>query len=248
MFNTLITDDNTQLAYHHADGAQPGVMFLGGFKSDMTGSKATALEAHCMQHDVAFTRFDYLGHGASSGNFTDGTIGQWAQNAIAILDDITAGPQILVGSSMGGWLMLLAALARPQRVAGLIGIAAAPDFTERLLWAQMNEQQRHELMEEGVYYAPSCYGEDCYPITRKLIEEGRNHLLLESDIAIHCPIRLIHGMSDPDVPWQLSTQLAEKLMSDDVDVQLIKSGDHRMSQPENLSLLCDTLDALRRKL
>lgn len=222
-------------------------MFLGGFKSDMTGSKATALEAHCQKQGIAFTRFDYLGHGASSGHFTDGTIGEWAQNAIHILDEVTQGPQILVGSSMGGWLMLLAALARPQRVSGLIGIAAAPDFTERLLWAQMNDAQRHVLIEEGVFYAPSCYGEDCYPITRRLLEEGRDHLLLDADIPIHVPVRLIHGMADPDVPWQLSGMLAERLMSDDVEVSLIKSGDHRMSQPENLAWLCQTLDVLIEK-
>jgi pimeloyl-ACP methyl ester carboxylesterase len=219
-------------------------MFLGGFMSDMTGTKALSLESLARQRGQAFLRFDYQGHGESTGRFEDGTIGSWAEDAVAALDALTEGPQVLVGSSMGGWIMLLAALARPQQVAGLLGIAAAPDFTEDLMWDAYPQEVRDTLRREGVYREPSDYGEEPYTITLRLIEEGRAHLLLRRSIPITCPVRLIHGMADPDVPWQTSLRLAGQLESTDVEVTLVKSGGHRLSEPEDLERLGRTLEGL----
>lgn len=239
-----ISAHNRQIAYAGREGRSPGVMFFGGFNSDMTGTKATALEAYCAASGQAFVRFDYSGHGASSGQFEDGTIGDWAADAIAVIDQVAVGPQIIVGSSMGGWIGLLAALARPDRVAGFVGIAAAPDFTQDMMWDTYGEGIREQLRREGVYYEPSEYGEDPYPITMKLIEEGRDHLVLRDAIPLHCPVRLIQGQQDNDVPWQTAVKLAERLDSDDVEVTLIKQGDHRLSSPEDLARLERVLDLL----
>jgi len=212
--------------------------------SDMTGSKALCLEDFAQRRGQAFLRFDYQGHGASSGRFEEGTIGLWSADAVAALDELTEGPQVLVGSSMGGWIMLLAALARPQRVAGLLGIAAAPDFTEDLMWDAYPQEVRETLQRDGVYHEPSDYGEEPYTITKALIDEGRKHLLLRDPVPIVCPVRLIHGMADPDVPWELAIRLAERLESDDVEVTLIKGGGHRLSEPEDLDRLGTTLARL----
>ena len=198
--------------------------------SNMTGTKACALEANCRNEGRAFIRFDYSGHGESSGVFTDGTIGEWADDAIAVLDQVSDGPQVLVGSSMGAWIMLLVALARPLRAAGLVGIASAPDFTEELLWHRFDDNTRHCLQHDGVYHLGSEFDDEPYPITIKLIEDGRRHLLLERPIAIHCPVRLLHGMRDQDVPWTNATRIAEKLLAEDVRVMIIKDGDHRLSR------------------
>jgi pimeloyl-ACP methyl ester carboxylesterase len=240
----LTRADGATIAYHRFDGATPGVMFLGGFMSDMTGLKATTLEAHCRARGRAFVRFDYLGHGQSSGAFTDGTIGRWAEDAVCVLDKLTDGPQLLVGSSMGGWIMLLAALARPDRVAGLIGLAAAPDFTETLIWHRLPTEARAALQRDGLWQEPSRYSDKPYAITRKLIEDGRKHLLLELPIAVHCPVRLIHGMEDPDVPWQHAMLIAERLLSTHVTVTLVKDGDHRLSRAEDLARLCRIVDGM----
>jgi pimeloyl-ACP methyl ester carboxylesterase len=210
----------------------------------MTGSKAVALEEHVTGRGHQFTRFDYQGHGQSSGRFEDGTIGVWHQDALAVLDQITSGPQILVGSSMGGWVMLLLALARPERLAGLIGIAAAPDFTEDLMWAEFDENARRALQETGVHLEPSEYSETPTPITLKLIEDGRNHLVLRSPLPIQVPVRLLHGMRDPDVPHRLAVTLAERIGGEDVQILLIKGGDHRLSTDRDLSLLRRTVDDL----
>ncbi|MEE9273781.1 MAG: alpha/beta hydrolase, partial [bacterium] len=212
------------LAYRASPGKGPGVIFLGGFLSDMEGTKAAALEERCRAAGRAFVRFDYLGHGASSGRFEEGTIGRWAEDAVAVLDAVAEGPQVLVGSSMGGWIMLLAALARPGRVAGLVGIAAAPDFTEDLMWARFPEEVRERLRGGGTYHLPSEYDENPYPITGRLIEEGRGRLLLRGRIPIVCPVRLIHGMEDADVPSEVSLKLSEALESADVTVTLVKGG------------------------
>jgi pimeloyl-ACP methyl ester carboxylesterase len=208
---SLSRSDGAAIAYRKTDGAEPGIVFLGGFRSDMTGTKALALEQHCRAKNRAFVRFDYFGHGASSGTFTDGTIGRWAEDATCVLDEITDGPQILIGSSMGGWIMLLAALARPCRLAGLIGIAAAPDFTEALMWRRYPEAVRETLRRDGVYYQPTPYEEGPYAITMKLIEEGRDHLLLDRAIDIACPVHLIQGMKDDSVPWQHALTIAGNL-------------------------------------
>ena len=236
------------IAYRKCSGRSPGVIFMGGFNSDMTGTKASALEAACREAGRAYVRFDYSGHGESSGEFADGTIGSWSEDAIAVLDEASEGPQVLVGSSMGGWIMLLAALARPQRVAGLVGIASAPDFTEELMWGRFDDDVRRRLQDTGVYHRPSEYGDDPYPITMKLIEDGRRHLLLERPIAIHCPVRLLHGMKDEDVPWTTAPRIAEKLLADDVRVLVIKDGDHRLSRDQDILRLCVTVEELCREV
>jgi pimeloyl-ACP methyl ester carboxylesterase len=245
---TLTRPDGSAIAYHKTPGSAPGIVFLGGFMSDMTGSKALSLEDFAARRGQAFLRFDYQGHGASSGHFEEGTIGRWAEDAVAALDALTEGPQVLVGSSMGGWIMLLAALARPQRVAGLLGIAAAPDFTEDLMWDAYPPDVRETLEREGVYHEPSDYGEEPYTITKALIDDGRKHLLLRKPLPITCPVRLIHGMADPDVPWELAIRLADRLESDDVEVTLVKGGGHRLSEPEDLERLGTTLARLLERV
>lgn len=222
----------------------PGVIFLGGFKSDMTGSKATALEDFCRARGQAFLRFDYFGHGESEGDFLDGTIGRWRDDALAVLDQLTEGPQILVGSSMGGWLMLLTALARRPRIHGLIGIAAAPDFTEDLIWLELSAADQARLQADGFLSQPSAYADQPYVITRKLIEDGRQHLLLRAPVDLDCPVRLLHGMADPDVPVTVATRLAQRLAGGNVIQHLIKDGDHRLSRPQDLALLFQELAAL----
>lgn len=232
------------IAYHAHPGTAPGVMFCGGFRSDMTGIKALAFEDFCTARGQAFVRFDYSGHGASAGEFSDGTIGAWADDAIAVLDEVTEGPQILVGSSMGGWLMLLVALKRPERIAGLIGISSAPDFTEGLIWDQLNQAERHTLAKDGVIYQSNEYGDQPYAITLGLIEDGRRHLLLASPIAIPCPVRLFHGMADRDVPWRISVKLARQLEADDVTVTLVKDAEHRFSRPQDGARICEAIAEL----
>jgi pimeloyl-ACP methyl ester carboxylesterase len=234
----LALADGRRLAYHHQAGAAPGVLFCGGFRSDMTGQKATTLAVFCERQGLAYTRFDYTGHGASSGEFAAGTIGAWTADALAIVDQVTAGPLLVVGSSMGGWIMLLLALARPERVAGLVGIAPGPDFTEELIWQQATDEQRRVVMAEGQWWLRSTYDGSRYTITRALIEDGRKHLLLGGPIAITCPVHLLHGQRDPDVPWQTSLRLAERLASENVTIELIKAGDHRLSTPADLERLC----------
>jgi pimeloyl-ACP methyl ester carboxylesterase len=210
----------------------------------MTGTKALFLEDYCRCRGHAYVRFDYFGHGASSGDFALGTIGRWRDDAISVIDSLTAGPQILVGSSMGGWVMLLAALARRQRVAALVGIAGAPDFTEELLWPRLTPAQREEIMRRGAIVLPSPFDPAGYLYTRALVEDGRRHLLLRGPIALDVPVRLLHGLRDGSVPWQLSVRLAERLESRDVALTLVKDGDHRLSREPDLARLAQTLDAL----
>jgi pimeloyl-ACP methyl ester carboxylesterase len=236
--------DGATLAYHRSPGAAPGVVFLGGFTSDMTGIKATTLERWCRGRGQAFVRFDYSGHGASSGRFADGTIGRWTEEALAVLDELTDGPQILVGSSMGAWLMLLAALARPERIAALLGLACAADFTEYLLWDRLDESLRDRLRRERVITLPSPYGEP-YLIAMNLIEEAARHRLLEwPELPIRCPVRLIHGMADADVPWRTSLRVMEQLASPDARLILVKDGEHTLSREQDLLLLTRTLGEL----
>ncbi len=256
--NRLATDVSTQyldspqgrrLAYTHHAGAGPGVLFCAGFNSHMNGDKALALDAWCREQGRQFTRFDYSGHGESSGQFEDGSIGQWLEDTLAILDTVCEGPQLIVGSSMGGWMMLLAALARPQAVRALLGIASAPDFTEALWNRGLDDQQRVSLQETGYCEIPNCYDDgQPYRIGRQLIEEGRSHLLLQDEISLEMPVRLIHGQLDEDVPWGHSLSIAGQLQSRDVEVQLVKSGDHRLSQPEDLDRLIRTLHTLLEQL
>jgi pimeloyl-ACP methyl ester carboxylesterase len=240
----LSREDGATIAYHRQDGKSPGIVFLGGFMSDMTGTKARHLDAFCRARGQAFLRFDYFAHGASSGDFADATVGRWRDDAVAVLDQLTEGPQILVGSSIGGWIMLLAGLARKARIAALVGIAAAADATESLMWANFPPELRAQIMREGAARLPSAYDAQGYLYTRRLIEEGRAHLLLGGTIPLACPVRLLHGMQDPDVPWSWSLRLAERLESPDVQVILVKDGDHRLSRDGDLTLLTRTIEAL----
>lgn len=239
--------DGMKLAWARLAGRGPVVVFLAGYNSDMAGSKATDLAAFCAARGQAFLRFDYSGHGASDGNFVDGTIGIWLADALAVIDGLTEGKKFLpVGSSMGGWISLLVALARPERVAGLVGIAAAPDFTENLMWEAMSFPERRQLMSEGKLIVPNPYG-DPYPVTRALIEDGRERLLLGGKIGFSGPVRLLHGQRDAEVPWETALRIADRLESLDVQVTLVKDGDHRLSRPEDLSLLRRILDPLLRQ-
>lgn len=240
----LSAPDGTPIAYHAVPGVSPAIVFLGGFRSDMTGSKASALDAHARATGRAFLRFDYFGHGRSGGRIEDGTIGRWKDDVLLVLDRLTAGPVVLAGSSLGGWLMTLAALARPDRVRGLVGIAAAPDFTEDLVWPGLNAAQRRALDTACVVYLPSAYDPAPTPITRALVEDGRRHLVLRRAIPLDLPVRLRHGMADPDVPWATALRIAGQLASGDVTVALVKGGGHRLSEPADLAWLAATLDEL----
>ena len=228
--------DGVQLAWARLEGRSPTLVFLPGFRSDMTGDKAASLAAFCAERGQAMLRFDYSGHGASGGNFEAGTIGTWAADALCAIDRLTEGELVLVGSSMGGWIALLTALARPERTAALVGIAAAPDFSELLMWQRFSFEQRATLMQTGVLHLPSQYG-DPTPVTRVLIEDGRTHLLLTGPIALHCKVRLLHGQADPDVPWDIALTIADQVAGPDVQVTLVKDGDHRLSRPQDLVLL-----------
>ena len=236
--------DGVRIAYVRSSGASPGVVFLGGFMSDMTGTKATALEAWARDRGNAFVRFDYRGHGASGGAFEAGTVGSWLADALAVIDGVAEGPQVLVGSSMGGWIALLAALARPDRVAGLLGIAAAPDFTRRMWQNEFRDAQRAAVERDGRVTIPSEYDESGYVITRDLLQEAERHVLLDRPIALKCPVRLLHGMQDAAVPWETSLRIAERLEAEDVEVTLVRRGDHRLSEPVDLDRMTQTLDQL----
>jgi pimeloyl-ACP methyl ester carboxylesterase len=240
----LTREDGATIAYRRRAGAAPGIVFFAGFMSDMTGTKATYLDGYAAARGRAFLRFDAFAHGASSGDFNEATVGRWRADAASVLDALTEGPQILVGSSIGGWIALLAALDRPSRVAALVGIAAAPDATERLMWRRLAPEQQARMMRDGYLDLPSQYGEQPYRFTRKLIEDGRRHLVMDAPLPLACPVRLLHGMADPDVPWQTSLDLAQHLSGADVEVTLVKDGDHRLSRPRDLDLLARTLDAL----
>ncbi len=233
---TIHRENGTPLAYEHIPGTTPTLVFLPGFMSDMTGDKAAMLAAFAARQGHACLRLDYAGHGASGGRFEDGTIGSWTDDALFLIDRLTEGPLILVGSSMGGWIALLAALARPARTRALVGIAAAPDFTETLIWASLPERARATLMGDGVLRIPSTYGGE-QVLTRALIEDGRRHLLLGAPIPLTCPIRLLQGQLDPDVPWQTALRIAESVEATDVEVILIKDGNHRLSRPRDLATL-----------
>ena len=227
-----------------APAGPTGLTWFGGFKSDMTGTKATALADWATQAKRHFLRFDYFAHGASSGTFTEGTIGRWRDDALAMIDAKAEGPQILIGSSMGGWVALLAALARPERVRGLVLIAPAPDFTQALMWEGFSDEVKETLKRDGIYRQPSEYDDEPYEISMKLIEEGRNHLLLDKPIPLTCPVRILQGMKDEDVPWQHAMKLVETLASDDVTINLSKIGDHRLSTPADIERLTSEIEAL----
>ena len=229
------------IAVRAQEGAPPGLLWLGGYKSDMKGTKAVALADWAAQAGRACVRFDYSGHGESEGAFTDGTIGRWLADSLAVFDACCRGPQILIGSSMGGWLALLLTRALKQRgqdgaaaVAGMVLIAPAVDFTEELMWKRFTPEIKRELEEKGVWARPSQYAAEPYLVTRQLIEDGRKHLLLGGLIETGCPVRILQGVEDPDVPWQHAVELTSRLASDDVVLTLVKDGDHRLSRPEDI--------------
>lgn len=230
--------EGRRLAYRHARPAagSPTFMWLCGFKSDMSGGKAMAVEAWAQANGHGTLLFDYSGHGQSEGRFEDGTISAWREDTLAVIDALTEGPLVLVGSSMGGWVALLAALARPERVKGLVLIAPAPDFTEKLMWPEFTSEQQDEILQEGFTLRPSDYGEP-YPITRALIEDGRRWSILDGDIAFNGPVRILQGMEDPDVPWGHALALASALTTPDLVLTLVKDGDHRLSRDEDIARL-----------
>lgn len=236
-----------RLACVTTPGAGPTVVFLPGYASNMNGTKALHLERLCLEQGRAFLRLDYQGHGESSGAFADGTLGAWADDALAVIDAVTPGPLLLVGSSMGGWIALLAALRLRERVAGLVGIAAAPDFGDEI-WNDLAEPARATLRRDGLLSVPSDYGPEPGVVTLAFIEESRRHNLLGADIAISCPVRLLHGMADPDVPFHRSLAIAERVVSADVRVTLLKGGGHRLSEPSELALIGDTVMQLAREI
>lgn len=233
-----------RLAYRRTPGRGPGVTFLGGFRSDMTGTKAQFLEAWAKETGRAFLRFDYTGHGASSGAFEEGCIGDWARDATEAVQHLTEGPQILVGSSMGGWIALLLALRLPGRVDGIVGVAAAPDFTEDAMWAGFDEARRARLMAEGRLELPSEYSDEPYVVTRRLIEDGRGHLVLRAPLALGCPLRLLHGTADADVEASVALRLLAHAEGPDLRLTLVKGADHRFSAPETLALLAATVEEI----
>jgi pimeloyl-ACP methyl ester carboxylesterase len=240
----LTTPQGRQVAYLRTAGAGPGVVFLGGFRSDMGGTKALALQDWATRQGRAFLRFDYSGHGASSGEFLDGCIGDWAADAVAVVDALTTGPQVLVGSSMGGWIALLVARARPDRVAGLVGIAAAPDFTEDSMWAGFSDAQRAEMAATGRVALASEYSDDPYVITQRLIEDGRRHLVLRNPLDLPFPVRLLQGTADADVPTAVALRLLEHASGPDIRLTLVKGADHRFSTPDCLAMIETALDGV----
>lgn len=240
----LTTPQGRSIAYHQRPGTGPGIVFLGGFRSDMGGTKAVYLDDLAAARGRAFLRFDYSGHGESGGKFEDGGIGDWAEDAIAAITALTDGPQVLIGSSMGGWISLLVARAMPGRVAALIGIAAAPDFTEDGMWASFDDTQRAAMMREGRIAIPTEYDDAPYVITRRLIEDGRERLVLRAPLDLPFPVRLLQGSDDADVPVSVALRLFDHATSPDMRLTLVKGADHRFSSPECLELLGATLDAL----
>jgi len=237
MSDFLTTPQGRRIAYHRTAGQGPGIVFLGGFRSDMTGTKAVYLQDWAAAAGRAFLRFDYSGHGISSGDFLDGAIGDWFEDALAVVTALTEGPQVLVGSSMGGWIALQLARAIPDRIAGLVGIAAAPDFTEDSMWAGFTEAQRQDLTVKGRVELPSDYSPEPYIITRRLIEEGRARLVLRDPLPLPFPVRLLQGTADTDVPAAVALRLLDHATGPDIRLTLVKGANHRFSTPDCLAMI-----------
>ena len=231
-----------RLAWRKIAGQGPTLVWLGGFRSQMSGTKAQALADWAMRVGRSFIRFDYFGHGQSSGDFRDGTISRWRRDALAVMDAETEGPLVLIGSSMGGWLACLAALARPHRVRSLVLIAPAADFTSALLTPSVPAEGRTALARDGVWMQPSAYDPAGYPITRQLLEDGATWSLLPGPVALDLPVRILQGAQDSEVPWRHALTLAESLRSDDIIFTLIKDGDHRLSRPQDIARLITVLE------
>ncbi len=244
----LTQENGERIAYHYSAGTAPGVVFLHGLMSDMDGGKALAVEEFCKKRGQAFLRFDCQGHGQSDGDFKDGTIERWSNDTVDMLDKVCEGPQILVGSSMGGWNMLLSAMKRPDQIAGLVGIAAAPDFTEDLMMGDLTHEQLHTVQEQGYVEIENCYGDDPYVISKTLLDNGRENLVLRKPIPLDIPVRLIHGKKDEDVPWATALRIEQMITSDDVETTFVKNGDHRLSEDHDLERLSRTLEALLKQI
>jgi hypothetical protein len=233
-----------RLAFRRMPGRGPVIVWLGGFGSDMAGTKAEALAQWAARTGQAYVRFDYFGHGRSSGEFAQGTIGRWRDDAMAALDELAEGPAVLAGSSMGGWIACLLALARPDKVAGLVLIAPAADFTEKLIWPSLNDEQRRAIETEGLWLRPSPYETGNQPISRALIEDGALWSILPGPVEIGAPVRILQGMRDADVPWRHALELAQAIEGQDVVFSLIKDGDHRLSRPQDLARLVAAVEEL----
>ena len=240
----LAREDSATIAYHHNSGSGPGVIFCGGFKSDMTGNKATALDSFCRERGQQYTRFDYQGHGTSSGAFEEGTIGLWRDDLLAVFEEVTDGPQIVVGSSMGAWMALLLTLLRADRIAGLVLLAPAADFTTELLWKSLTPDARAQIEREGMWLRPSIYDDGPYPITRELIEESRKHLVLGHPINFEGPVRILLGLQDEAIPVEHILRTADAITSEDIEITLIKNGDHRLSNPDDLDKIRAAVEEL----
>jgi pimeloyl-ACP methyl ester carboxylesterase len=238
----LQQEDGERLAFDRIEGRGPEVLWLGGFASDMTGTKAQALAEWAARSGRAFVRFDYFGHGASSGDFQQGTITRWRQDALAVLDQLTSGPVVLVGSSMGGWIACLVALARAERIAAMVLIAPAADFTDKLIWPSMSAEQRRQIQASGVWVRPSPYEEPGLPITRALIEDGARWSILPGPVGTKAPVRILQGGRDEDVPWTHALELYHALESGDAVFTLVRDGDHRLSRPQDLTRLLGAVE------
>lgn len=245
---TVKNNRGQSLAYQQQEGTGPVIVFLAGHGSDMFGSKAEALSQHCVTTGHAFIRFDYAGHGMSEGEMMQETISSWTDDALTIIDKLTDGPVMLVGSSLGGWIMLNVALARPDRVAGCIGIAAAPDFTETLIWDQLLPEQQQKMAQEGQIALPNPYADEDVIYPYQLIVDGRTHLLLNKPLPITCPLILHQGMADHEVPWQTASQIALAAASEDVRINFVKSSGHRFSSDEEIAMLISSVDEMRQKI
>lgn len=238
----LTNPDGLNLAYQKHDGNGPTIVFLAGHGSDMFGSKAEALAEYCISANKSFLRFDYSGHGLSDGEMMDGTISSWTNDALLMIDEKTSGDVLLVGSSLGGWIMLNVAKQRQDRITGCVGIAAAPDFTETLIWDSLSPEQQHQMEQDGFIALPNPYADEDVIYPYSLITDGRDNLLLDKPLAIDCPVILNQGMQDHEVPWQTANQIALALTSDDVTVQLVKSAGHRFSTEAEISLILRSVE------
>ncbi|TNE59620.1 MAG: alpha/beta hydrolase [Alphaproteobacteria bacterium] len=246
--NYLTAPDGERIAYHSHPGTSDfGLLWLGGFKSDMDGTKALAIEEWARARDISTTRFDYFAHGASSGDFAAGTISRWTRDTEQVLNEVAQGPQILIGSSMGGWIALKLALARPEAVKALMLIAPAPDFTGDLMWDTFSPEIQAQLSRGEPYEQPSEYDDAPYLITPQLIEDGRRNFVLTGALPLTCPVRIAQGMADPDVPWERTLKLTRQIESPDIDLTLVKNGDHRFSDPHCLTLLQNMLQGLAER-
>ena len=239
--------DGAKLAWRAVAGAGPAVVWLGGFRSDMAGTKAQALADWAQARGRAYVRFDYFGHGESGGDFAHGTITRWRDDALAVLEALVEGPAVLVGSSMGGWISCLVAGAAPERVAAMVLIAPAPDFTEKLMAPEMTPADRAQMAATGVWLRPSEYGEP-YPITRELLEDGARWSILPGPVNIDAPVRILQGGADPDVPWRHALELAQAIRGENVVFTLIKDGDHRLSRPQDLEMLVRTVEEMSGRI